>query len=45
MVDISDFFQEVEEQLLPSYVQEINFLLKDTLSRKCHNYIILNFYR
>ena len=41
MADVSDFLREMEEQLDPPDVQEIKYLLKDTLFSKLHNYIIL----
>ena len=39
MADISNFFKEMEEQLQPADVQEIKFLLKDTLHSKLHDFL------
>ena len=43
MADVSDFLREMEEQLHPADVQEIKYLLKDTLSSKLYNDIFLTF--
>lgn len=42
MAEISDFFKEMAKQLQHPDVQEINYLLKDTLPSKWHNSFISN---
>ena len=44
MADVSNVLKEMEEQLQPPDVKEIKFLLKDTLSSKLCNEIVLNLY-
>ena len=44
MADVSNFLKEMEEQLQPPDVKEIKFLLRDTLSSKLCNEIVLNLY-
>ena len=40
MADVNHFLRGIEEQLHPD-VQDIKYLLKDTLSSKYDNYVIL----
>ena len=45
MAGIGNFYKEMEQQLRPADVQEIQFLLQDRPSwSKLHNYIILKLY-
>ena len=44
MADVNHSLREMEEQLHPLDIQEIKYLLKDTLSSKYDNYVILSLF-
>ena len=44
MADVNHSLREMEEQLHPLDIQKIKYLLKDTLSSKYDNYVILSLF-